>query len=1119
MSDIANVNELSVSTVYYDSATTNLGIGTASPLSKLSVIGGVHIGGASDAGNNNLLVEGNVTITSLGSGFVVSNNGVLGVTGIGVSSGGDVSGTAGYIAKFRDSSTVINSNIFINGTDTTINGGLKVSTLGNGFVLSHNGVLGVTGIGVSGGGSGDVSGVAGTVAVFRDTTTVIDSVISIDEFNVTTIPDLNSTNIGVTFIEGATVLVDSQLTAPNFAAYSDGVRIKDIGYVYRDATAGYSQSLFSVDNMSLAQLDSPYFGHTKVSNTNSDVTGFFDSSAQVGPSAFWYYLAMSSDGKNQMATSSSGTFKSNDYGSTWVQVNSFNFNAIAISSDGKIQLASINSGTLYVSHDYGESFQSTAVSDSWAGVAISGDGRYQYAVNFNHSGNNYYRSNDYGSTWISWAIGYPGPSRVATSSDGRLVTVTWSAAGSVWLFDNYGANTAAFGNFGASYQANTYGLAMSDNGKYQTAVVSGNSGSNFIFTSKDYGLTWFPKKADSALTSICISGNGKIQIATSSGASGNVFLSEDFGDTWVIKNSQKHFLASTMSNDGKVLLLAPSNSYPNPLYSSYSSSITHGNTTIIGGLKVSGLGNGFVVSNNGVLGVTGIGAGGGAPVNTANYIPISTGSSWADSGLSKDSSGGYHLNTDTSGTHYAEYTTPALTIKSHGYEGLNSVTLELQNRLDNTDVYGASRLSFTRVDPDGTVSLGHISSYGDTNTNYELDISLANSPLNPDGQIMIQESLIYLINTEVGGQLDVFGNLGVNSTAPVAPDATVSALQTIVSNETVFDSQFTGQNTYYNSIEFQNLTLDTGGLNHMDSGYVNPSTYGFIRQNDASGGLLIAGISSGNGNEGISLYPTYGGNGHAVAALYIHGSQNYGNYESDMPDSSVIVQVDNFGNPVFKVFGNGNVGVLGGVHVGGFSDAGTNNLLVEGKVGLGTSPDKLLGSLHITSSDTTSQLATQVGNTSTNLPVEGSPEGAWHRFHSRPVYTREDHGQLDSSGVLQLVGDMRWDGTTNYVGSGFIYVDRGMRDTTALGGVDGTRNMSNFTFNLEDKNGTFNANINFDRDADFLGSLMFIGGSVVSGHSYCLGIANTYSYPITVGYWVKYMELGDPYTLNGWLYD
>ena len=44
----------------------NVGIGTTTPSSKLSINGGLHVGGDSDAGDNNLLVDGNLTVSGTG---------------------------------------------------------------------------------------------------------------------------------------------------------------------------------------------------------------------------------------------------------------------------------------------------------------------------------------------------------------------------------------------------------------------------------------------------------------------------------------------------------------------------------------------------------------------------------------------------------------------------------------------------------------------------------------------------------------------------------------------------------------------------------------------------------------------------------------------------------------------------------------------------------------------------------------------------------------------------------------------------------------------------------------------------------------------------------------------
>ena len=51
----------------------NVGIGTTGPLSKLSINGGLHVGGDSDAGDNNLLVDGTATIASMTTAGFVKN--------------------------------------------------------------------------------------------------------------------------------------------------------------------------------------------------------------------------------------------------------------------------------------------------------------------------------------------------------------------------------------------------------------------------------------------------------------------------------------------------------------------------------------------------------------------------------------------------------------------------------------------------------------------------------------------------------------------------------------------------------------------------------------------------------------------------------------------------------------------------------------------------------------------------------------------------------------------------------------------------------------------------------------------------------------------------------------
>jgi hypothetical protein len=64
----------------------NVGIGTTTPLSKLSINGGLHVGGDSDAGDNNILADGTIT----GTQFIGSGTGLTG-TASGLSIGGNAS--------------------------------------------------------------------------------------------------------------------------------------------------------------------------------------------------------------------------------------------------------------------------------------------------------------------------------------------------------------------------------------------------------------------------------------------------------------------------------------------------------------------------------------------------------------------------------------------------------------------------------------------------------------------------------------------------------------------------------------------------------------------------------------------------------------------------------------------------------------------------------------------------------------------------------------------------------------------------------------------------------------------------------------------------------------------
>jgi hypothetical protein len=104
---------------------------------------------------------------------------------------------------------------------------------------------------------------------------------------------------------------------------------------------------------------------------------------------FWSDIAMSSDGKIQTAVVRNGNYiyTSYDYGVTWIartEAGSKEWYHVNMSSDGRIQTVSVN-GTdfLYISYNYGVTWVQRGTSKSYAGTAMSSDGRIQAAIENN----------------------------------------------------------------------------------------------------------------------------------------------------------------------------------------------------------------------------------------------------------------------------------------------------------------------------------------------------------------------------------------------------------------------------------------------------------------------------------------------------------------------------------------------------------------------------------------------------------------------------------------------------------------------------------------------------------------------------------------------------------------
>ena len=91
---------------------------------------------------------------------------------------------------------------------------------------------------------------------------------------------------------------------------------------------------------------------------------------------------------------------------------------------------------------------------------------------------------------------------------------------------------------------NWWGVAMSSDGEYQTAVVLNGQ----IYISKDSGNTWTAKESPQKWRGVAMSSDGEYQTAV--GSSGEIYISNNNGNTWTPKESKRDWRGVAMSSDG-----------------------------------------------------------------------------------------------------------------------------------------------------------------------------------------------------------------------------------------------------------------------------------------------------------------------------------------------------------------------------------------------------------------------------------------------------------------------------------------------------------------------------------------------------------------------------------------
>jgi photosystem II stability/assembly factor-like uncharacterized protein len=282
----------------------------------------------------------------------------------------------------------------------------------------------------------------------------------------------------------------------------------------------------------------------------------------------WYKVTISSDASYQMAIQTSngpGIYNSIDGGITWTPIeNSFNttgFYSCSMSNDGKYRaVVGYNIEDTYVSNDYGVTWSKIDVNKNWVSVSVAGNGQYMTVVSFDDDGEKggfIYRSEDYGLSWTDVTPTIPVPGfyyGVAISQTGQyqtaVITANSTTSGvvyksSILISSDYGL-TWSFQELGD----NLTGNSMSYDGKYQIAEDYGFG----LYRSSDYGLTWTFIKFDASWRSSAISADGKYQIAVSQDKK-NIYRSEDYGITWINTDFGYPLYGIAISANGEKLTL------------------------------------------------------------------------------------------------------------------------------------------------------------------------------------------------------------------------------------------------------------------------------------------------------------------------------------------------------------------------------------------------------------------------------------------------------------------------------------------------------------------------------------------------------------------------------------